>query len=146
MRERDPGDRRQDRQDRQDDEPSAAAQEDAVGNQARAEPMPAAPEESGGAAVRRNEELGALGTASDLPPRAEAPANDQAADPPERVTGAVPAAQAPQNAPGVQVAQGEPEHDGDQWRVRDVANAVHGSPDGEVDTRADQPSTGSDTP
>ncbi|GAA3750075.1 hypothetical protein HDA32_001049 [Spinactinospora alkalitolerans] len=116
-------------------------------NQAREEPMPATPESAPGqAAVRRNEELGSLGTTSDLPPQAQAPADDRAPHPPERVTGGVPAADAPQNAPGVQATGSDPHHEDADWHVRDVANAVHGRPDGEVDPRPDQPSTGSDTP
>ncbi|TDQ53694.1 hypothetical protein [Actinorugispora endophytica] len=100
-------------------------------NQARTEPLPATPESgSGQEAVRRNEELGGLGAAPDRPARSRA---------------AVPAEDAPADAPGVQATRARSTEDGRRLPA-EVANAVRGRPDGEVDTRSGQPATGSETP
>ncbi|GAB3208188.1 hypothetical protein ACQEU5_13600 [Marinactinospora thermotolerans] len=116
-------------------------------NQVRDEPLPTAPDDAPGTeAVRRNEELGARG-AVPQPPVTPGPATAGGAPHrPERIAGDVPAADAPQDAPEVRAVRGEPEQDGADWRVADVANAVRGRPDGEVDTRPQQPATGTETP
>ncbi|MEY9213536.1 hypothetical protein NI17_000295 [Thermobifida halotolerans] len=109
-------------------------------NQARTEPLPATPESPPGQeAVRRNEELGTRGTE----PGTEDSDRSGGGRLPSAVSAGVPAADAPLGAPGVQATRAAP---GDPWRADTVANAVHGKPDGEVDTRADQPSHGTEEP
>lgn len=121
-------------------------------NQARTEPLPATPEsEPGQEAVRRNEELGSRGAALERSSPAGPPGVGGGTPAPPWSTAAVPAAEAPTDAPGVQAARAHREktdrsdRDG-RPRVSGVANAVRGKPDGEVDTRPDQPATGTDTP
>ncbi|GLU46591.1 hypothetical protein [Nocardiopsis ansamitocini] len=113
-------------------------------NQARTEPLPATPEsDPGQRAVRRNEELGAHGAAAQSPVRGEVPGEGEQVL--NRIRAGVPAADAPLDAPGVQAARSHPDGD-DGWQLSQVANSVRGRPDGEVDTRADQPANGSETP
>ncbi|RCV47893.1 hypothetical protein, partial [Marinitenerispora sediminis] len=66
---------------------------------------------------------------------------------PDRIGATNPAADAPVDAPAVQAAAaaGDPDTDTAWWPTR-MANAVPSHPDGEVDTRRDQPALGTDTP
>lgn len=112
-------------------------------NQARTEPLPASPESPRGQeAVRRNEELGTSGAGTGATAPGRTGRHGEGALP-SAVSAGIPAADAPQDAPGVQAARAEP---GKPWRVTTVANAVHGKPDGEVDTRPEPPASGPESP
>ncbi|KUP96318.1 hypothetical protein [Thermobifida cellulosilytica] len=108
-------------------------------NQARSEPLPATPQSPPGQrAVRRNEELGTSGAEVE-----ETDSGRRGGSPRSAVGAGIPAAEAPQDAPGIQATRAGP---GDPRQVTTVANAVPGKPDGEVDTRPDQPASGTETP
>ncbi|MQA93744.1 MAG: hypothetical protein GEV11_03575 [Streptosporangiales bacterium] len=97
-------------------------------NQRREEPIPASPEEEPDQlAVRRNEELGSQGAGTALPTPSPSPLPD-----------AVPAVDAPADAPAVQAVRADSE-DGEVERVTETSNAVPGRPDGEVDPRVEPP-------
>lgn len=121
-------------------EEQAAEHEPGV-NQRRDEPLPASREAVGdGPAVARNEELAAARPPHQAEPgRAESGQADQGrAEPGQAVRdlmgGPVPQGDVP-DAPATQIAAADNEED-QVRRIRYVANAVPGKPDGEVDTRS----------
>ncbi|MFC7327865.1 hypothetical protein [Marinactinospora rubrisoli] len=95
-------------------------------------------------AAPRHEELGTLGAAAELPPPPPV-LREHLAHLPARIGATMPAADAPVDAPAVQAATASQDPDLGWWPRR-MANAVPSHPDGEVDTRRDQPALGTDTP